>query len=74
MPGPETVSGTQVPGAISVASGNEHINGVVATLADDVASINTAQQDANTLPRVGKGNREGQWGRIYGGKTTDGGY
>lgn len=74
MVGSELVSGTHVAGSISIPSGNEHINGLVATLADDVTSINLAQQSALTLPDVGKGNREGFWGRIYGGKTTDGGF
>jgi hypothetical protein len=70
--GPQDVAGTQVGGATSLgATGHEHENGAKLTLADDIASINAAQQSTLTLPD-GKGTPTG-WGKIVG-KTSDGGY
>jgi hypothetical protein len=72
---PETVAGTKVAGATSITnSGHEVINGAVATLADDVTSINTATQNALTLADDHKRADRGFWGKIAGGKTTDGGF
>jgi hypothetical protein len=72
--GKDTVAGTQVAGQTNITGGSEHINGVVATLADDVTSINAATQAALTLPNDYKNNDKGFWGKIVGGKTTDGGF
>jgi len=69
----DSVSGTQVPGATNITGGTDHINGAVATSADDITSINAAQQSALTLPDSYK-TKEGFWGKIVGGKTTDGGF
>lgn len=75
--GPENVSGTQVAGSTNINGGTERINGPVATLADDVTSINAANQSALTIPeaksRLTPGG-EGMWSKVFGGKTTDGGY
>lgn len=72
--GPESVAGSQVAGATNITGGTEHINGAAATYADDVASINAATQNALTLPKDYKDNDAGFWGKIVGGKTTDGGF
>jgi len=69
------VSGTPVPGSTNVTGGTEVINGAVATLADDVTSINAATQNALTIPTLYKQTeRGGFWGEIVGGKTSDGGF
>lgn len=73
MPKPD-VSGTSVAGATNITGGTEVINGQVATFADDVASINAATQNALTLPGDYQDSRQGFWGKIVGGKTTDGGF
>jgi hypothetical protein len=72
--GKGTVSGSQVSGALNITGGSEHINGQVATLADDVTSINTATQNALTLPDDYKNGRKGYWGKIVGGAASDGGF
>lgn len=61
----DAVDGTQVAGQTSVNGGTNHQNGAVATLADDIASINAATQNALTIP-VGRGTRQGKWGRMTG--------
>jgi hypothetical protein len=70
--GPETVAGSQVGGSTNITGGTDHINGAVATLADDVTSINAATQDAKTLPGDYKVGSAGFWGKVAG--KTDGGY
>lgn len=72
--GPEQVSGTSVAGSQNINGGTDHINGAVATYADDVASRNAATQNALTLPNSYRIGSEGFWGRIAAGKTTDGGF
>lgn len=73
--GPDAVSGTHVSGSTNVTGGTDHINGPVATLADDVASINAARQSALTIPtNKAFQSGEGIMGKVFGGKTTDGGY
>jgi hypothetical protein len=71
--GSEEVSGTKVAGATNVTGGSGGVNGAVAGLADDVASINAAR--ANAYPK-GTGSPTSV-GRSYGqgaGGQTDGGY
>lgn len=70
--GPETVAGSQVGGSTNINGGSEHINGAVATLADDVTSVNAATQNALTLPGDYRVGAAGFWGKIAG--KTDGGY
>jgi hypothetical protein len=70
----DDVSGTQVAGATNISGGTDPINGAVATFADDIASINAAQQSALTLPDDYRVNGKGFWGKIVGGKTSDGGF
>lgn len=70
--GPETVAGSNVGGSTSLgASGTEPQNGLVMTLADDVASINAAR--ANMYP-IDKGRigADWEWSQIYQNKV--GGY
>jgi len=69
----DDVAGTQVSGSTNITGGTDHINGAVATFADDIASINAARQNALTIPDD-KGKKNGYWGKIVGGKTTDGGF
>jgi hypothetical protein len=75
--GPDSVSGSKVAGGTNINGGSEEINGPVATLADDITSINAARQNSLTIPenksRLSPGG-ESLMARIYGGKTTDGGY
>jgi hypothetical protein len=70
----DNVDGTKVPGGTNVAGGTAPIGaGVVATLADDVASINAARAN---MVRPGTGTKTST-GRNYGvgaGGQTDGGY
>jgi hypothetical protein len=68
------VSGTPVAGATNITGGAEHINGAVATLADDVASINAATQHALTLPGDYKNGRKGFWGPIVTTGQSAGGF
>lgn len=74
--GPETVAGTQVSGSTNITGGSENINGAVAASKDDIADINAATQNALTLPDAYKESlgKSGFWGKISGGKTTDGGF
>lgn len=70
---PDT-SGSQVTGQTPLTGGANHQNGAVATLKDDITSINAA--NANRQP-IDLGTRRGKWGKIYGGLpggAKDGGY
>lgn len=68
------VSGTPVSGATDLNSGSEHINGAIATLADDVTSINAATQNALTLPNDYKNSKAGFWGPIVKTGQSAGGF
>jgi hypothetical protein len=76
----DAVDGTKVGGASNIVGGTNHQNGAVATLADDITSINAA--NANRQP-VDLGMRRGKVGKMYGAEPTgaalptgfkDGGY
>ena len=71
--GKQSVAGTQVSGQTNVGGGADFQNGAVATLRDDVASINAARSGMIPIKR----GTTTSWGRQMGvgaGGQTDGGY
>jgi hypothetical protein len=59
----EAVDGTKVGGSTNITGGANHQNGPVATLADDIASINAANANRQA---VDLGTRRGKYGKMYG--------